>query len=88
MRVDATAPLGDRVREVMVQGKPLDPERRYTLAVPDFLLLGGDNYTMFDGQKVLVDPDSGALMVAALQKYIAARGEVAPAVEGRITIRR
>jgi hypothetical protein len=43
---------------------------------------------MFIGQKVLVDSQSGDLLVTALEKYIAARHDVAPAVEGRITIAR
>ena len=59
-----------------VQDQPLDLDRTYTLAVPDFLLLGGDGYKMFLGQRVLVGPDSGTLMSVALEKYIAARKEI------------
>lgn len=32
---------------VEVHGIPLDPEREYTLAVPDFIAKGGDGYTIF-----------------------------------------
>jgi 5'-nucleotidase len=85
-RVDAGAAPGSRVRDVRVQGAPIDPARRYTLAIPDFLLLGGDGYAMFKGQDVLVAPESGITMVNALEEYIAARREVAPAIEGRIII--
>ena len=38
------------------------------------------------GQKVLVDAQSGDLLVTALEKYIAAKHDVAPSIEGRITI--
>ena len=43
-----------RVRNVMVGGEPLDPEKIYTLASHDYQLLNnGDGYTMFKGAKVL-----------------------------------
>ena len=43
-----------RVKNVMVGGEPLDPEKTYTLAAHDYMLLNhGDGYTMFDGCKVL-----------------------------------
>ena len=43
-----------RVRNVLVGGEPLDPEKTYTLASHDYQLLDhGDGYTMFDGCKVL-----------------------------------
>ncbi|MBQ6514331.1 MAG: bifunctional metallophosphatase/5'-nucleotidase [Clostridia bacterium] len=43
-----------RVRNVLVGGEPLDPEKIYTLASHDYQLLDhGDGYTMFDGCKVL-----------------------------------
>jgi 5'-nucleotidase/UDP-sugar diphosphatase len=87
MTVDASAPAGNRVREVRVGGQPLDPAKLYTLAIPDFMLRGGDGYTMFAGQKVIVAPEAGALMVTGLEKYVAAKGEVSPRVDGRIAIK-
>ena len=43
-----------RVKNVMVGGEPLDPNKVYTLASHDYMLLNhGDGYTMFDGCKVL-----------------------------------
>ena len=43
-----------RVRNVMIGGKPLDPDATYKLAALDYQLLNnGDGYTMFDGAKVL-----------------------------------
>ena len=86
MRVDPSRPPGERVRDVRVQGEPLDVRKTYTVAVPDFVLRGGDDYTMFAGQRVVITPEAGDTMVLALEKYIAARGAIGPAVEGRITI--
>jgi 2',3'-cyclic-nucleotide 2'-phosphodiesterase (5'-nucleotidase family) len=86
MKVDVRGPPGNRVSDVRVNGEPLDPNRTYTVALPNYVLNGGDNYSMFVGQKVLIDAQSGDLVVTALEKYIAARRDVAPAIEGRITI--
>jgi 5'-nucleotidase len=86
LRVDARAPPGQRVRDVFVGNEPLDPNRIYTIAIPDFVLLGGDGYEMFEGQEVLVGPQSGGLMMLALEHYVVARREVAPAIEGRIVM--
>ena len=43
-----------RVRNVMVGGEPIDPEKIYKIASHDYQLLeNGDGYTMFKGCKVL-----------------------------------
>ena len=45
-----------RVQNVMVGEEPVDPEKVYTLASHNYMLLeNGDGYTMFDGAKVLQD---------------------------------
>jgi 5'-nucleotidase / UDP-sugar diphosphatase len=87
MTVDQTAPPGNRVRDVKVNGQPLDPNKTYTVAIPDFVLKQGDGYTMFAGQPVRVGPEAGNLISAALARYVTAKRDVAPAIEGRITIR-
>jgi 2',3'-cyclic-nucleotide 2'-phosphodiesterase (5'-nucleotidase family) len=88
MKVNPRAPPGNRVSNVVVNGQALDPARTYTIALPDYLVKGGDNYTMFAKAKVIVSPESGNLIVAALEKYVAAKRVVSPAAEGRITIER
>ncbi len=86
MTVDPHAPAGNRVTNVRVGGAPLDVSKTYTVGLPDFVMNGGDNYAMFTGQKILVDAQSGDLVVTALEKYIAARGTVSPKIEGRIVV--
>ena len=86
MRVDAKAAAGRRVSDVRVNGTPLDLTNTYTVALPDYTMNGGDGYTMFPGQRVLVDAQSGDLVVQALEKYIAKRGTVSPVPEGRVVI--
>jgi 5'-nucleotidase / UDP-sugar diphosphatase len=85
-RVDARAPAGRRVSDVKVGGAALDPSRTYTLVVPDFVLDGGDGYTMLAGQRVVVGRESGTNIAVALENYIRSRRTVNPVVEGRITI--
>jgi 5'-nucleotidase len=87
-RVDVQLPAGNRVRDLEIQGRPVDPDRTYTLAVPDFILLGGDGYRMFAGQRVVVGPESGTLVSVVLEQFVAARESIAPAVEGRMIIER
>jgi 2',3'-cyclic-nucleotide 2'-phosphodiesterase (5'-nucleotidase family) len=87
MVVDQSAAAADRVRDVRVNGAPLDLNRTYTVAVPDFIFRGGDGYTMLAGQRVLVAPEAGNLITTALEKYVAANKEITQQVDGRITLR-
>lgn len=82
-QIDLSRSVGDRVVNLMVNGEPINLEGSYQLATNDFLAAGGDDYTM------LGDLPTVARMMAmdeALADYLAAAGEVAPAVEGRITV--
>ena len=88
MRIDPDAPAGERVRDVRVDGVPLDPGKTYTVAIPDFVLRGGDDYSVFAGQRVMISPESGNLLVTAIENYVKIDGGVAPAVDGRIAIGR
>lgn len=49
---DPTQPGGSRVKEIFVGGKPLDEKKIYTIALTDFQLAGGDDFTMLKGLKV------------------------------------
>ncbi len=87
MEVDATAAVGSRVRHVEIAGQPLDLGKTYTVAISDFVMRGGDDYTMFKGQPVTIAPEAGDTVSAAIEKYIASQGTIAPAVEHRIIVR-
>ena len=62
------------------------PEPRLQASVDayNFLGRGGDGYDMFGGAPRLIDAASGKLMATQVIEAIAAAGEVAPQVEGRI----
>src|SRR2546428_1189168 len=79
---DPTAPSGSRITSVQVNGAPLNPARRYSVAADTFIAEGGDGYTMFrqatDRRAHQIPlPD---VLVAALKA-----GPLAAKVEARIT---
>mgnify|MGYP001567293462 FL=1 len=50
VRVDLTRPEGQRVTALALEdGRPVEDSVRYTLAVPDFVALGGSGYAMLRG---------------------------------------
>lgn len=80
---DTTKPPGSRVTRVEIAGKPLEPEKSYTLAGNDYVTSGGDGYLMLKGNKYLIKPEEGrsesVIFLEALSK-----GEIAPKTDGRI----
>lgn len=87
MRVRLADPAFNRVHDVRVNGVPLDLDRIYTLALPDFMLEGGDGYAMFAGSRVLVDKEGGPSILSVLQEAISGR-EISPQADGRIIVER
>lgn len=82
-KYDDTAKAGERVFDVMVAGKPIDLEKTYKVATNDFIAGGGDQYDVFKGK---TETGQYELLSETLAKYIAAKKEVNPKVEGRITV--
>ncbi len=81
---DGRKPAGSRVVKVTVGGQPLDGKKVYTLATNSYLTGGGDGYKMLQGLKFLIPQESAEIDSTILANAIAAAGEVAPKVEGRI----
>lgn len=61
---DPNRPVGQRIREIKVNGVPLDDERIYTLATNDFLFAGGDGYDMLKGVKIVGESDTCEVILA------------------------
>ncbi|HJZ49520.1 MAG TPA: 5'-nucleotidase C-terminal domain-containing protein [Roseiflexaceae bacterium] len=86
---DPARPIGDRVTGVQIgDGKggysALDPAGSYRLATINFLVTGGDGYTVFSkGANRL---DTGLLDIDVTTEYITAHSPVSPQVEGRIVV--
>ncbi len=84
---DPTKPSGSRVSDVKVGGQPLDPNRVYKIATNDYMAGGGDGYEVLKKGTLLVDPSAAKLMASQVMDYIAAKGTISPALEGRIVQR-
>ncbi|MFO1067514.1 MAG: 5'-nucleotidase C-terminal domain-containing protein [Geminicoccaceae bacterium] len=82
---DAARPAGSRIVKVEIGGAPLDPAKVYKLAANDYIFGGGDGYAPLTRTIALIDPSGAKLMASQVMDWIAAKGSVAPAVEGRIT---
>lgn len=95
-----SAKPGSRIKEVFIAGKPLDPDKEYTVATNDFLAAGGDGYKAF-GEAVksskdfsviggamkgerLVYNDSSRYLRDVVIEYIKEKKRISPKVEGRI----
>ncbi len=82
--IDESKPKGERVHSITIKGQPLELERMYVMATNDFMAAGGDNYTMFKSSRHVGDfPALDEALIAYIQK----KGTVAPAVEGRISVK-
>jgi 5'-nucleotidase len=79
---DPAAPVGARVREVEVGGKPLRKQARYRVVVNSFLADGGGGFEVFtQGKK----REPGPVDLDALVAYLKAHaGKLAPRIEGRV----
>lgn len=51
-----SAPVGSRVKAVMINGQKTDPDKEYVVATDDFLAAGGDGYKVF-GEAVRASKD-------------------------------
>jgi 2',3'-cyclic-nucleotide 2'-phosphodiesterase (5'-nucleotidase family) len=76
---------GDRLGKVMVGDKPLEPQATYTLVTSEFMLAGGDGYSMLmEGvEPTYLGFSESAVVLEGLRDL----GTVNPQVEGRIVIK-
>ena len=64
--------------------KPLDPEARYIVALPEYLVLGGDEFEVFTQGEHIKDPTP--LDAGLLADYIRRHSPLPTPVTGRLTI--
>ncbi|WP_052702818.1 5'-nucleotidase C-terminal domain-containing protein [Paenibacillus beijingensis] len=79
-------PAGSRIVTATVGGKPIDPDKTYTLATVDFIANGGDGYEMFKDANVLLDANAGPLLSGLIIEAIQKQGAIAPKTDGRIAV--
>ncbi|MFD2110971.1 bifunctional metallophosphatase/5'-nucleotidase [Thiorhodococcus fuscus] len=74
--------VGRGLGAVSIAGRPIDPDRLYSVVTSDFLAEGGDGYAVF---KTMVEPVmTGRLISDMLVQAIRERGVIAPHLDGRI----
>ncbi len=81
--VDPDAPDGERVKELLIKGAPLDPAKIYRVATTDYLLQGNSGLSML----AQIPPDQVDYTMVAdrtmVQHYLEAHSPVAPRVDER-----
>ena len=77
-----TAPVGNRVREMRLNGQPVIASHNYRVTVNSFMAEGGDNFGVLkEGKERLV----GVTDIAALEAYFKERSPIAPSPSPRIS---
>lgn len=84
--IDPTRPAGQRIVDITIGGKPLDPASRYRLATGSYLAGGGDGYAMLAKVKRLVDDRDADFLSTILADRIARDGVFTPGLDGRFAV--
>lgn len=78
-----SAPIGDRVSNITINGVAVDPAASYRVTVNNFLAGGGDSFTVLtQGTNVT----GGPIDLDAFTAYLTAHSPVAPPATNRITV--
>ncbi len=81
---DLSKPKGSRISDVLIDGKPLDAQAKYTVAVNDFMANGGDDFTMLrQGANIF---NTGISITDLLQQYIQIHSPISAPTVGRIKV--
>ena len=78
-RIDPTAPVGARVKDLAFRGRPVAPGDRFTLAVNSYRAQGSGGYTALKGAKVVkeIQEEIRELLIARLKEL----GHVFPVID-------
>ena len=85
-RYDWIAEAGNRIVDVTIGNEKLDENKMYTVALPDYILEGGDGFDIQNNCTVLVTPDSAPKDIEIFINYCRKMKEVDVKLEGRITV--
>jgi len=75
-------PIGNRILEIIVDGEPIDMNRKYRIVTNNFLTAGGGEYGIFKEGEEIVKTDVDIRDVIA--DYVRKNSPVDAKVEGRI----
>jgi 2',3'-cyclic-nucleotide 2'-phosphodiesterase (5'-nucleotidase family) len=79
-------PAGQRIEQVTINGKPLNKQQKYKLALSNYMYTGGDKYTMFGNAKTEVGANEALTDVELLVAYAKKIGSIRVKEEGRIVV--
>ena len=82
---DPRLPVGRRIVDASVGNRPLADDAAYTVAVPSYLVRGGDGFTAFARAAIIIGGTSGPQVAQLVLDALTAHGEIAPTIDGRIT---
>ncbi|MEO0752802.1 MAG: 5'-nucleotidase C-terminal domain-containing protein [Pseudomonadota bacterium] len=82
--IAVTAPKGERIKDLMVAGAPVELDRMYLMATNNFMRTGGDGYAMFKDAEDAYD--FGPDVADVLADYLAENTPYTPYTDGRITL--
>lgn len=78
-------PAGERIQSVQINGEPLDPKQRYSVATSDYLANGGDGYNVFlHAQHQDQTTQKPPLLADIVIRMIQQQKTIYPKVESRI----
>jgi 2',3'-cyclic-nucleotide 2'-phosphodiesterase/3'-nucleotidase len=77
-KLNISRPEGQRVVELLFEGKPLDPDGQYDVVMNNYRAGGGGNYTMFQGKPIVRDIPTD--MAELLATYIVEKGTIEAAL--------
>lgn len=78
-----SAPVGEKVSDITVDGEPIDPAGQYRVSVNNFLAAGGDGFTELANG---TDLAGGPVDLDAFMTYLGAHPGVEPPAADRITV--
>jgi 2',3'-cyclic-nucleotide 2'-phosphodiesterase/3'-nucleotidase len=73
-KLNISRPVGERVENLLYQGKPIDPDGQYDVVMNNYRAAGGGNYTMFHGKPIVKDIPTD--MAELLASYIMEKGTI------------
>ncbi|SDX15669.1 5'-nucleotidase [Saccharopolyspora shandongensis] len=79
----ASAPVGSKVSDITIAGRPVDPNAPYRVSVNNFLASGGDGFTEFAAGTEIA---GGPVDLDALVGYLGAHAGLAPPPADRIAV--
>ena len=81
------APVGGRISSADVDDRPIEALETYSVALPGYLLAGGDGFSMLKEARVLVGQKEASEDVVVLADYCRQLGRINARLVGRINIR-